>query len=117
MVIVTYFMENFLRSAPSALSPILIEELGLSYGMAGVLFFPIVEETLPHETSGIAQGLVNGIGTLGFSLMSPIYGALVDATGGYGPSNMIVLGVSVLTTLIFAFFTSETYGGANGSKD
>lgn len=80
-----------------------------------VLFFPMIGETLPHETSGIAQGLVNGIGTLGFSLMSPIYGALVDATGGYGPSNTIVIGIGVLTTLMFAFFTSETYGGANRS--
>ncbi|MEE8355392.1 MAG: MFS transporter [Candidatus Bathyarchaeia archaeon] len=82
-----------------------------------VLFFPMISETLPHETSGIAQGLVNGIGTLGFSIMSPIYGALVDATGGYGPSNTIVLGVSVLTALMFIFFTKETYGGANGSKN
>jgi len=82
-----------------------------------VLFFPMIGETLPHETSGIAQGLVNGIGTLGFSIMSPIYGALVDATGGYGPSNTIVLGVSMLTTLMFVFFTTETYGGANGLKD
>ena len=82
-----------------------------------VLFFPMIGETLPHETSGIAQGLVNGIGTLGFSLMSPIYGALVDATGGYGPSNTIVLGVSVVTALMFVFFTKETYGGANISKD
>jgi len=82
-----------------------------------VLFFPMIGETLPHETSGIAQGLVNGIGTLGFSLMSPIYGALVDATGGYGPSNTIVLGVSVVTALMFVFFTKETYGEANISKD
>ncbi len=82
-----------------------------------VLFFPMISETLPHETSGIAQGLVNGIGTLGFSIMSPIYGALVDATGGYGPSNTIVLGVSVLTALMFIFFTKETYGGANGSNN
>jgi len=82
-----------------------------------VLFFPMIGETLPHETSGIAQGLVNGIGTLGFSIMSPIYGALVDATGGYGASNTIVLGVSVLTTLMFVFFASETYGGVNGSQE
>ena len=82
-----------------------------------VLFFPMIGETLPHETSGIAQGLVNGIGTLGFSIISPIYGALVDATGGYGPSNTIVLAVSALTTLMFVFFTKETYDGANGSKD
>jgi len=82
-----------------------------------VLFFPMIGETLPHEPSGIAQGLVHGIGTRGFSIMSPIYGALVDATGGYGLSNTIVIAVSVLTTLMFVFFTSETYGGGNGSSD
>jgi predicted MFS family arabinose efflux permease len=82
-----------------------------------VLFFPMIGETLPHETSGIAQGLVNGIGTLGFSFISPLYGALVDVTGGYSPSNTVVLGISVLTTLMFTFFTSETYGGANSSDD
>ena len=76
----------------------------------------MIEETLSHETFGIAQSPVNGIGTLGFSLMSPNYGALVDATGGYGPSNTIILGVKVFTALMFVFFTSETYGGANGSE-
>jgi predicted MFS family arabinose efflux permease len=82
-----------------------------------VLFFPMISETLPLETSGIAQGLVNGIGTLGFSLISPIYGTLVDVTGGYSTSNIVVLVTGVLTTMIYALFTMETYGGVNGSKD
>ncbi len=82
-----------------------------------VLFFPMISETLPPETTGIAQGLVNGIGTLGFSLMSPVYGTLVDVTGSYGTSNMLVIATSVLTTIIYVLFTKETYGGANGSED
>ena len=37
-VTLTYFTENFIRSALSALSPIRHQELGLIYGMVGVLF-------------------------------------------------------------------------------
>jgi sugar phosphate permease len=81
-----------------------------------VLFFPMIDESLPPETSGIAQGIVNGVGTLGFSLMSPIYGSLVDVTGGYSISNLIVVGSSILTTVLFIFFTNETYGGKNSYK-
>ena len=76
----------------------------------------MIDESLPPETSGIAQGIVNGIGTLGFSLMSPIYGGLVDITGGYSISNLIVVGSSILTTVLFIFFTNETYGGKNSYK-
>lgn len=34
---VTYFVENFLRSAAGALTPILIEELNISHGSMGML--------------------------------------------------------------------------------
>jgi len=34
---VSYFVENFIRTAPSALMPILIEELGLTHGLGGLL--------------------------------------------------------------------------------
>jgi len=36
-VYVTYFVENFLRAAASALTPVLIEELGISYGTMGLV--------------------------------------------------------------------------------
>ncbi len=115
----TLFVALLLISGPG--TPIIVYAVlvgGIGFCQSiWVLFFPMIGETLPHETSGIAQGLVNGIGTLGFSFLSPIYGALVDATGGYGPSNTIVLAVGVLTTLMFVFFTTETYGGANGLDD
>ena len=55
----TYFTENFLRSAPSALSPILIDELGLSYGMAGVLFSSyFFLYALMQVPSGILSGVL-----------------------------------------------------------
>jgi sugar phosphate permease len=36
-VCLTYFVENFLRSAASALTPVLIVELGISRGAMGLL--------------------------------------------------------------------------------
>ena len=36
-ICVTYFVENFLRSAAGALTPILIKELGISHGSMGLL--------------------------------------------------------------------------------
>jgi predicted MFS family arabinose efflux permease len=101
---------------PVAVYAVLMGGIGFCQSI-WVLFFPMISETLPPETSGIAQGLVNGIGTLGFSVMSPVYGTLVDITGGYSTSNMLVLATGVLTTMIYALFTRETYGGVNSSKD
>jgi len=71
----------------------------------------MVPDALPPETAGIALGLLNGIGTLGFSLLTPIYGSLVDLTGGYGVSNGIILAAGFLTTLVLVIFAEETYGG------
>ena len=85
--------------------------LGFAYSQ-WVLFISMVPEALPSETAGIALGLLNGIGTLGFSLLAPVYGSLVDATGGYGASNGIILAAGFLTTLVLVVFAEETYGGA-----
>ena len=128
-VTLTYFTENFIARALLLVviifAPVgttvtvyaaLMGGIGFSQSI-WVLFFPMISETLPPETTGIAQGLVNGIGTLGFALLSPVYGTLVDVTGGYGTSNMLVIATSVLSTIIYVLFTKETYGGANGSED
>jgi MFS family permease len=88
----------------------------LSFGMnfcssIWILFFSMVPEVLPSEKAGIGLGLVNGLGTIGYSIIAPIYGSLIDTTGNYNLSNMflIVNGV-VLTALIFTTM-KETYGG------
>ncbi|TRO52352.1 MFS transporter, partial [Candidatus Bathyarchaeota archaeon] len=36
-ICITYFVENFLRSAAGALTPILIKELGISHAAMGML--------------------------------------------------------------------------------
>ncbi len=77
-----------------------------------VLFFSMVPETLPQERVGVGLGLVNGLGTIGFSVVAPVYGGLVDATGGYAASNTVLLGGAVAMTLIFALFIKECYGEA-----
>jgi MFS family permease len=77
-----------------------------------VLFFSMIPETLPSEIAGIGLGLMNGFGTIGFSLITPIYGGLVDSTGGYAASNLVILGGAILMPLIFVFFIKECYGGA-----
>lgn len=74
-----------------------------------VLLFSMVPEVLPPRLAGIGLGLMNGLGTLGFSIVAPVYGALVDSTGGYVLSNsMILLGAAVMTIVIIVF-TRETY--------
>ena len=75
-----------------------------------VLFFSMIPESLPPGTAGIGLGIVNGMGTLGFSLMSPIYGALIDATGSYSTSNLVIMACGIMMTVTFAIFTKETYG-------
>ncbi len=75
-----------------------------------VLFFSMIPETLPAETAAIGLGIVNGTGTIGFSVIAPVYGALVDVTGGYGASNMMILGAAVATPIIFGLLVKECYG-------
>jgi len=75
-----------------------------------VLFFSMIPETLPPETASIGLGIVNGAGTIGFSFIAPVYGALVDVTGGYGASNAMILGAAAVTPIIFLLFVKECYG-------
>jgi hypothetical protein len=44
------------------------------------LLFSMVPETLPPRSASIGLGLVNGVGTIGFSVFAPLYGYFVDVT-------------------------------------
>ena len=96
---------------PAIVFAVVAGALGFAYSH-WVLFISLVPEALPSETAGIALGLLNGIGTLGFSLLTPVYGSLVDITGGYRASHGIILATGFLTTLVIVFFVEETYVGA-----
>lgn len=76
-----------------------------------VLLFSMVPETLPSRRASIGLGLVNGMGTMGFSLFAPLYGYFVDITGGYVVSNQIIQFLILLMPVIFYLFIKESYGG------
>ena len=78
-----------------------------------VLYFSMIPETLPLEKAGIALGIVNGMGTIGFSLLTPIYGRFVDLTGQYVTSNLIILVAAFMMPIVFTLYIKECYGGIN----
>jgi len=84
-ICVTYFVENFLRSAAGALTPILIVELGISHGSMGLLisaFFFV------------------------YGVMQIPSGILSDALG----ARKTILGFTALTVAgVFLFWLSRSY--------
>jgi len=112
---ITYIVENFLRSTAGALTPILINELGdqpWSHGVTNHCFLPIarVPKVLPPELSGIGMGTINAVCTLGISVLSPVYGGLVDITGGYMASNLLML-LGALLVPVLMLRVKDLYGG------
>jgi MFS family permease len=80
-------------------------------GSFWVLYFSMIPETLPSSKAAVGLGLVNGIGTISFSVITPIYGSLVDITGTYASSNLMIQGGAILMPIIFLLFIKECYGG------
>jgi MFS family permease len=79
-------------------------------GSMWILFFSMVSEILPSEKAGIGLGLLNGFGNIFSSLITPIYGSLVDVTGNYYMPNIISLVICVVTLVALTFYMKETYG-------
>jgi predicted MFS family arabinose efflux permease len=73
--------------------------------------FSMVSEMLSPERAGMGLGLMNGVGMLSLTLLSPVYGFLVDLSGSYLVSNAMIMLGGVGMTLVFALFAHETYGG------
>jgi MFS family permease len=97
-------------STPVYLFSVLNFLIGFSFSF-WVLMFSMVPETLPPKKASIGLGLVNGMGTVGFSLFAPIYGYFVDITDSYTASNQVVLVMTLLMPVIFFLFIKECYGG------
>lgn len=95
---------------PQAVFAVVAAAIGFTVSL-WVLLIPMVSETLPPEIEGMGLGVLNSVGTLGFTLSAPVYGMLVDESGGYLISNVVILIGGVLMTAVYSFFTSETYGG------
>ncbi len=111
----TLFLATFIFS-PGGLPVFFYATLSFSINFCAsmwVLFFSMVPEVLPISKASIGLGLVNGFGTIGYSLITPFYGGLVDSTGGYFYSNMVIITISIIMTVTMILFTKETYGGVN----
>ncbi|MBE0632979.1 hypothetical protein IH574_00280 [Candidatus Bathyarchaeota archaeon] len=80
-------------------------------GSFWVLYFSMIPETMPASKAAVGLGLVNGIGTIGFSILTPSYGGLVDVTDSYASSNLLIQAGAVLMPIIFYLFIKECYGG------
>ncbi len=109
----TLFLATFIFS-PGGLPVPLYATLSFSINFCAsmwVLFFSMVPEVLPISKASLGLGLVNGFGTIGYSLITPFYGGLVDSTGGYFYSNMVIIAISIIMTATMILFTKETYGG------
>jgi nitrate/nitrite transporter NarK len=89
--------------------------MGFSSSWWGLLF-SMISESIPHENVGLALGILNTLGPLGFAILAPIYGSLVDISGGYFFSNTIILIGGAIMTVIYIFFTKETYGGIGHTR-
>ena len=98
---------------PAKLSVAVYAAIWFGMGICGsmwILFFSMVSEVLPPETAGIGLGLLNGLGNIFSSLITPIYGSLVDITGNYYIPNIISLVLGGVTLVILIIYLKETYG-------
>lgn len=75
-----------------------------------VLFFSMVGEVLPLRKMSIGLGLLNGLNMIFSSLMTPLYGSLVDITRSFFIPCMISLGIGILAFIVLFIYTKETYG-------
>ena len=99
---------------PGSMGVLVFSLLNFTLNFAGsywVLYFSMIPETMPPSKAAVGLGLVNGIGTVGFSFITPIYGGLVDLTGTYTTSNLMIQAGAVVMPFIFYFFIKECYGG------
>ena len=103
-----------LINLPASMGVLVFSILSFALNFGGsfwVLYFSMIPETLPSSKAGAGLGLVNGTGTIGFSIVTPIYGALVDMTGSYTASNLMIQVGGLLMPVFFYLFIKECYGG------
>lgn len=75
-----------------------------------VIYFSMVGEVLPARKASIGLGLLNGSNIIFSSMVTPLYGSLVDQTGSFFIPGLISIGVAAVTFAVLLLFTRETYG-------
>jgi MFS family permease len=107
----------------AALVAIVLSPAGLSFAVYAVLwcimgvgnsvwvlYFSMVGEVLPARKASIGLGLLNGLSIIFSSVMTPLYGSLVDTTGSFWIPNILSIVIAATTLVVLIRFTSETYG-------
>lgn len=82
-----------------------------AYGFLGslwVLPFTMLSEASPRGSAGVAMGLMNTLGILAYTLANPLYGSLIDLTGGYRAPLILALPSILLSAAAF-YAAPETY--------
>ncbi|KYH38983.1 MAG: MFS transporter [Candidatus Bathyarchaeota archaeon B23] len=85
--------------------------LSAIYGFLGslwVLPFAMLSEASPEGKAGVAMGVMNTLGILAYTAASPLYGALVDLTGGYRVPLLLASAATLLSALAF-YSAPETH--------
>jgi MFS family permease len=75
-----------------------------------VLYFTMVGEVLPSKKATIGLGLLNGLSIIFSSIMTPLYGSLVDVTGSFFIPGLLSIGIASATFVVLLRYTRETYG-------
>jgi MFS family permease len=89
------------------------------FGVSGIgwnaLYLTILGESVGRESTGLATGAGYFYGFLGSLITPPLFGLLVDRTGGYGYAWLLLtLGAGIILILL-AFYREKTSGSFKGS--
>jgi hypothetical protein len=60
--------------------------------------------------ASIGLGLINGLSIIFSSVMTPLYGSLVDQTGSFFIPTLLSIGIAAVTFVVLLVYTKETYG-------
>jgi MFS family permease len=103
-------------SAPRILYTTIWALQGISMSM-WVLPYAMVTEVLPSTLSGSGLGMINFLGYAGSTIMTPVFGALIDSTGSYALSNQIVIATGMIVVFVYSTFVRETYPQEEGKDN
>lgn len=82
--------------------------VALGLGAAGLtITFPLGRELGPPALAGMAISVVNSGAFIGTALMQPLFGALLDVTGGFA-AGLWLLAAGAALALVAALATTET---------
>ena len=70
----------------------------------------MVGEVLPARKVSIGLGLLNGLGIIFSSAMTPLYGSLVDQTGSFFIPTLLSIGIATVTFAVLIIGMKDTYG-------